>query len=68
MNQLHTDLEILVSSLPERQQAVFRMRYYDELPYAEIAELLRVSEGSLKASFHHAVKKIEEQIKAKQIF
>ena len=68
MNQLHTDLEILVSSLPERQQAVFRMRYYDELPYAEIAELLKVSEGSLKASFHHAVKKIEEQIQAKQIF
>ena len=46
---------------------VFRMRYYDELTYKEMAALLSLTEGSLKASFHHAVKKIEEELKAKQI-
>ncbi len=60
-------LEAIVSRLPERQQMVFRMRYYDELPYKEIASLLDLTEGALKASFHHAVKKIEEELKAKQI-
>lgn len=60
-------LEAIVRRLPERQQMVFRMRYYDELPYKEIASLLNLTEGALKASFHHAVKKIEEEVKAKQI-
>jgi len=45
---------------------VFRMRYYDELSYKQMAEMLQLTEGALKASFHHAVKKIEEELKSKQ--
>ncbi|MEO5906924.1 MAG: RNA polymerase sigma factor [Saprospiraceae bacterium] len=60
-------LEKAVSGLPERQQMVFRMRYFDELSYKQIAELLQVTEGALKASFHHAVRKIEEEFRSKQI-
>lgn len=60
-------LESIICTLPERQQMVFRMRYYDELSYKEMAALLQLTEGALKASFHHAAKKIEEELKAKQI-
>lgn len=60
-------LERIVGTLPDRQQMVFRMRYYDELPYKEMAKMLQLTEGALKASFHHAVRKIEEELKAKQI-
>ncbi len=63
---LHS-LELIVSQLPERQQMVFRMRYYDELSYKQMAEILDLTEGALKASFHHAVKKIEEELKSKQL-
>jgi RNA polymerase sigma factor (sigma-70 family) len=59
-------LEIAVNGLSERQQMVFRMRYYDELSYKQMAEILKLTEGALKASFHHAVKKIEEELKSKQ--
>lgn len=55
-------LKSALSMLPDRQRQVFEMRYYDELSYAEIGELLGLSEGALKASYHHAVKKIEEYI------
>lgn len=67
IRHLESYLETVVSTLPERQQMVFRMRYYDELSYKEIASLLDLTEGALKASFHHAVKKIEMELKAKQI-
>jgi RNA polymerase sigma-70 factor (ECF subfamily) len=66
-NNLSKTLESVVGELPERQQMVFRMRYFDELSYKQIAEILLVTEGALKASFHHAVKKIEEEFRAKQI-
>ena len=59
-------LEMAVNGLPERQQMVFRMRYYDELSYKQMADILKLTEGALKASFHHAVKKIEEELKSKQ--
>lgn len=67
MENLQAKLEAAVRQLPERQQMVFRMRYYDELTYKQIADLLHLTEGALKASFHHAVKKIEEQLRAKQL-
>ena len=67
VSTLNRDLETAIAKLPERQQTVFRMRYFDELSYKEISEILQVSEGALKASFHHAVKKIEEEFRAKQI-
>ena len=60
-------LEEIITKLPQRQQMVFRMRYFDELSYKQISELLNLTEGALKASFHHAVRKIEEEFRAKQI-
>ena len=47
-----------LDTLPPRQRAVFCLRYFEEIPYQEIAAMLDVSEGALKASYHHAVKKI----------
>ncbi len=66
-NSIAVSLDEAVNKLPERQQMVFRMRYFDELSYREMSEILQVTEGALKASFHHAVKKIEEVFRAKQI-
>jgi RNA polymerase sigma factor (sigma-70 family) len=51
-----------IEQLPVRQKEVFQLRYFDEMPYSAMAELLGTSEGSLKASYHHAVKKIEQQL------
>ena len=50
-------------TLPAKQRAVFQMRYYDELPYEEMSEVTGTSVGALKASYHHAAKKIEEILK-----
>jgi RNA polymerase sigma-70 factor (ECF subfamily) len=66
-DDLVQSLENVVKTLPERQQMVFRMRYYDELSYKQIAEVLNLTEGALKASFHHAAKKIEEEFKSRQM-
>ena len=49
-----------VEKLPEKQRIVFNMRYFDEIPYEEMSEILQTSVGALKASYHHAVKKIEK--------
>ncbi len=57
-------LEQAIGLLPDKQRLVFNMRYYDELPYREISEILGTSEGALKASFHHAIKKIEKILKS----
>lgn len=49
-------------SLPEKQQLVFRLRYYDEMPYEEIARITGTSQGALKASYHYASRKIAEML------
>ncbi|HAC21349.1 MAG: RNA polymerase sigma factor [Tannerellaceae bacterium] len=54
-----------VLALPEKQRLVFNMRYYDEMKYEEISDILGTSVGALKASYHHAVKKIEDQLSEK---
>ncbi len=56
-------IEAAVKRLPEKQKAVFVMRYYEEMPYEEIAKVLKTSVGGLKANFFHAVRKIEEYVK-----
>jgi RNA polymerase sigma-70 factor (ECF subfamily) len=56
-------LKSAIANLPEKQMLVFNMRYYEELSYQEISEVCETSIGSLKASYHHAVKKIEEFLK-----
>ncbi len=53
-------LQKAILTLPEKQRLVFNMRYYDEMPYDEMSEVLGTSVGALKASYHHAAKKIEE--------
>lgn len=53
-------LERAIASLPDKQKQVFIMRYYDEMPYEQISGIVDTSVGALKASYHHAVKKIEE--------
>jgi RNA polymerase sigma-70 factor (ECF subfamily) len=62
-NKLEWKLQRAILSLPEKQRLVFNLRYYDEMPYEEMSRILETSEGALKASYHHAVKKIEEFIK-----
>lgn len=53
-----------LDTLPAKQRLVFQMKYFDDLPYAEIASITGTSEGALKASYHHAVKKIEKEVSA----
>jgi RNA polymerase sigma-70 factor (ECF subfamily) len=62
-NKLEWKLQLAIQQLPEKQRVVFSLRYYDEMPYEEMSRVLETSEGALKASYHHAVKKIEEYIK-----
>ena len=54
-----------IETLPAQQRAVFNMRYYDQLQYDEIAEMLGKSTGGIKANYFHAVKKIGEYLKGK---
>ena len=59
-DEIQFKLQKSISLLPEKQQLVFRMKYFQELKYEEISEILGTSVGGLKASYFHAVKKIEE--------
>jgi RNA polymerase sigma-70 factor (ECF subfamily) len=61
-NKLEWKLQLGIQSLPEKQRLVFNLRYYDEMPYEQMSRVLDTSEGALKASYHHAAKKIEEFI------
>lgn len=62
-NEIQIKLQKAIVSLPEKQQLVFKMKYFEELKYEEISEILGTSVGALKASYHHAVKKIETFVK-----
>ena len=59
---LELALQEAIAALPEKQRLVFNMRYYDEMKYEEISEILGTSFGALKASYHHAVKKISSRL------
>ncbi len=61
-NKLEWKLQLGIQQLPEKQRLVFNLRYYDEMPYEQMSKVLDTSEGALKASYHHAAKKIEEFI------
>ena len=58
-NKIEWKLQQAIQLLPEKQKAVFNLRYFEEMPYGEMSKVLETSEGALKASYHHAVKKIE---------
>ncbi len=58
-DEIQLKLQIAIGQLPEKQRLVFNLRYFDEMPYEEMSKFLDTSVGALKASFHHAVKKME---------
>jgi RNA polymerase sigma factor (sigma-70 family) len=58
-DDIQAKLQMAIATLPEKQKSVFIMRYYDELKYEEMSEITGTSAGALKASYHHAVQKIE---------
>ncbi len=61
--EIQKQLQLAIIRLPEKQRLVFNMKYFDEMKYQDMAEILGTSVGALKASYHHAVKKIEEFLK-----
>jgi RNA polymerase sigma-70 factor (ECF subfamily) len=61
-SEIQIKLQKAILLLPEKQRLVFNMKYFDELKYEEISQILGTSVGALKASYHHAVKKIEKFI------
>lgn len=62
-DEIQIILQKAIATLPQKQQLVFNMKYFDELKYDEISSILETSVGALKASYFHAVKKIEKYIK-----
>ena len=62
-DEIQKRLQKALLTLPDKQRLVFNLKYYEEMPYAEMAAVTGTSEGALKASYHHAVKKIEEFLK-----
>jgi RNA polymerase sigma-70 factor, ECF subfamily len=61
-DEIQRKLMEAVIRLPEKQRLVFNMKYYDGMKYEDISEILKVTTGALKASYHHAVKKIEDYL------
>ena len=59
-NDIQIKLQKAIAALPEKQQLVFKMKYFEEIKYEDLSEILGTSVGALKASYHHAVKKIED--------
>lgn len=58
-NEIQLKLQRAIATLPQKQQLVFNMKYFDNIKYKDMADILDTSEGALKASYHIAVKKIE---------
>ena len=64
-DEIQVILQKAIATLPEKQQLVFNMKYFDNMKYNEISSILETSVGGLKASYFHAVKKIENYIKTR---
>jgi len=62
-SEIQLKLQEAIVRLPEKQRLIFNMKYFDEMKYDEMSKILDTSVGALKASFHHAVKKVEEYLK-----
>lgn len=62
-DKLQKELYKAIGKLPPKQKSVFVMRYFDELKYEEISEIMNISVGALKASYHHAYQKIQKSIR-----
>ncbi|MGQ8336468.1 RNA polymerase sigma factor [Sunxiuqinia sp. A32] len=63
-DEIQMKLQKAIALLPTKQRLVFNMKYFDEMKYQDMEKILETSEGALKASYHHAVKKIEEYLKS----
>jgi RNA polymerase sigma-70 factor (ECF subfamily) len=61
-DKIHLLLNEAIDKLPEKQKLVFNMRYFDDLPYEEISQIVDMSVGTLKTNYHYAKQKIEEYI------
>jgi len=61
-DEIQLKLQQAIVKLPEKQRIVFNMKYFDQVKYEEMSEILGTSVGALKASYHHAVKKIEAML------
>lgn len=59
-DEAQVKLQDALLKLPEKQRVVFNLKYYEEMSYSDMSKVLKTSEGALKASYHHAVKKIEK--------
>jgi RNA polymerase sigma-70 factor (ECF subfamily) len=59
-DEVQLKLQKAIITLPEKQRLVFNMRFYDEMPYEEMSKILDTSVGALKASYHHAARKVED--------
>ncbi len=62
-DEIQLRLNTAIATLPKKQKLVFNLRYFDEMNYGDMSDMLGTSVGALKASYHHAVKKIEQQLK-----
>lgn len=61
-NEAQIKLQNAILQLPDKQRIVFNLKYFDEMTYEDMSKVLKTSEGALKASYHHAVKKIEKML------
>ena len=64
-DKIQRELYLAILKLPDRQKAVFNMRYFQDMKYEDIAEVLGTTVGALKASYHHAYQKIVSHLKEK---
>ena len=62
-DKIQKELQRAILTLSERQRLIFNMKYFDDMPYEDMADVLGVAVGTLKATYHNAVKKIEENLK-----
>lgn len=61
-DRLEAELQAAIAQLPDKQRMVFNLRYYDDMKYEEMSELLDTSVGALKASYHFAVQKLKDKL------
>lgn len=66
-DEIQQKLQLAILKLPEKQRLVFTMKYFEEITYEEMSEILGTSVGALKASYHHAVQKITAQLETDQL-
>ncbi len=62
-DEIQLKLHKAINTLPEKQREVFQLRYFEEMKYQDMAELLQTSESALKSNYHHASKKVEQYLK-----